>query len=151
MVEALIGILVGGVLTGGVQAFFRWQDGRDSRRVAVRTLHREMRWFWSGLDEALKQSNLLVMDRMPEIAETWINNQAAFVRLPSEEWRALDLAVRSAGTDPWDAVGEALARFRKEHPDQTVEQMPVTPELRVPLERLNGRVERAIAILDRYA
>jgi hypothetical protein len=30
----------------------------------------------------------------------WISNQAAFFRVPSEEWRKIDLAVRTTGKDP---------------------------------------------------
>jgi hypothetical protein len=91
----LVGVVVGGLLTAGLEELRRRADSRDRRRAAARAVHTELLATAVALDSAIEMKSItpLTLGRRIELGAVWHENAAALSHLALDEWDELARSV----------------------------------------------------------
>ena len=149
----LVGVIVGALVTGGVQ----YAQARQEERLNVRALSRVLADDLSGaaavLADALESDDLENVGQLLSRVrlDTWDDNKLTFARLfTAAEWRRVSLGVRavvsarrisSGGPDARVAAEDALDHLRDGH-DELAARAGVTPFRTLEEEMLRRLVQR---------
>jgi hypothetical protein len=92
-ISGLVGVLLGGLLTAGVQALFRQQDERRKRRHAARLLREEV----IAVIAVAREAEGLPRDwsRTYALLGVWSEQRDALAILTYDEWSAITQLVRT--------------------------------------------------------
>jgi hypothetical protein len=96
MVEAifgLVGVIVGGLLTAGVNWLARRGDRGRSRRLAARILSDELSWHRTYIQGRLERGELVRLPDRASLHDAWLEHRASLADLPSRDYSAVQLAV----------------------------------------------------------
>jgi hypothetical protein len=123
---SLVGVIVGGLLTGGVQAFQQRRTERAESRAAARLLSAELSEQHVFLDTLIKQASTSTNQDLPPIS-AW------------SEYRAI--MARQLDDDPWTAVAGAYVELSLFHAERALALDPqamddLVQDARVQLQRL---------------
>jgi hypothetical protein len=97
---ALAGVLLGGVLTVGVELFLAARRAREQRRLAARVLLDEFTVAASLVAVAEANSSLSALDAIPSIGETWRDHREYLAHLELTTWAVIRRAVMHAELVP---------------------------------------------------
>jgi hypothetical protein len=131
----LVGVVVGGLLTGAVQVFQEWRSQRTLSRTAARLLSAELSvQQWILEDRAADQSAEPVSDDMPAVSD-WPQHRAVMAR-------ALD-------DKAWIKVAGAYANLVLWH-SQSPRSRATPAEKRTEMQTLAGELEAARGALQGF-
>ncbi len=123
-VFALLGVLLGGLVTAGVQLFLKGREQRTQRQLAARVVWGELVWFRSGVSAALRSNDGGLIPPSEPLSETWRQHRDGLASfLPLDPWATVLTAVLAAvelakhkGTTPgpWpDKIEDVLRDVEK--------------------------------------
>lgn len=118
----LLGVIVGGLITAGVDERRRYIERRAQRRLAARILIDELTWVSASAREAADSRNLTLLRDSSDLVDAWRTHRHALGDLAWEHWLALETTISHAAmfdrTAPWSdraaaAVGDLIEAVDK--------------------------------------
>jgi hypothetical protein len=137
----LVGVIVGGLLTGALQAFQEWRSQTTLSRAAARLLSAELSVQQEILEQrAADESAEPVSGEMPAISD-WPEHRAVMAKtLDDEAWRAVAAAYARLVMWHWEeSRGTETAEDKRPEMVALVDQIKVA---RLALQRLGFRSNR---------
>jgi hypothetical protein len=139
---AILGVIVGSLLSSGREWLFRKHDADGRRRRAARILLNEVAWYRVIAKEVLDEDDPRHWEDPEPLHDLWRQHRDALADIPMSDWQTLEFAMRnlyknlpSAALEPGDGDDARKAGRRK------------TAEAFAPaLERLDA----AVRVLAKY-
>jgi hypothetical protein len=139
----LLGVVVGGLLTAAVDAWFRSLDTKRRLRHAARVLQDEIDWLGSAIDTMFETGDPRLWEDPTPVVETWRQRQDALSDLPFDDWNAVRLGIRNVNLK---LDMEPLADATTDEVVAAAKEMDMLSVFTKPRERL----ARASEALERY-
>jgi hypothetical protein len=115
----LVGVLIGGILTGGIDYFMRRREERQAMRALARALHAEFLDMRSQCAYCAELGNWLLVDQAFTLPRVWQEHELVLGRLLTwEQWVGLQ-AVRASQSGL-----RQLARLSAEQPELKQTHLP---------------------------
>jgi len=139
----LMGVIVGGLLTAAVDAWFRSLDTKRRLRHAARVLQDEIDWLGIAIDKMFETGDPRLWEDPAPVIETWRQRQDALSDLPFDDWNAVRLGIRNVNLQ---LDMEPLADAATEDVVAVAKETDMLSAFKKPRERLT----RASEALERY-
>jgi hypothetical protein len=88
----LVGVVVGGLLTAGVEAYRARRADERQVRIAARILRDELAWWHTSIAISLGQGEWLV-DSNDAVRAAWLQHREALCVLDRDDWARVSTAV----------------------------------------------------------
>ncbi|HXN37982.1 MAG TPA: hypothetical protein VN892_08080 [Solirubrobacteraceae bacterium] len=144
-VFGLVGVVVGGLLTAGVDALKQRDDERRTRRRAARVLLMEVVWDANVLTSAFEDRKPLRTFDPGVLEGLWREHRYSLSGIPFDDWFAIETAVRHATGKAWALAPEVS---EDELSETTAEQLQ---ELKKTFQPTIANLDTAARILREYA
>jgi len=94
----LAGVVVGVVITAGIQACSAWRAEQRALRVAARLVYAELSVFAGQLAAVQRAQSLQPLDGPRRLGEVWAENRRSLATIAPEAWPVIAMGVRD---DTW--------------------------------------------------
>jgi hypothetical protein len=142
-VFGLVGVVVGGLLTAGVDALSKRNEERRTRRRAARVLRVELVWDANRLNSAYEHAMPLQLD--PDVLTAlWREHRYSLANLPVDDWTEVELAVRHLSQSGWKRL------IALTHDDLEEMGVAACEELRAEMQPAANELREAARILHKY-
>jgi hypothetical protein len=100
----LLGVVVGGVVTAGVEVFVRRREENRQHLLAARVMHSEFVGVRSHLVAVMRAGGDFVGTLPDDVSVTCREHRTALGSLTWDQWRHVEKAVYGAKSVPWGPV-----------------------------------------------
>jgi hypothetical protein len=127
-VFGLVGVLVGGLLTAGVDALKQRNDERRTRRRAARVLLMEVVWDANALASVFEHRKPLRNFDPGVLEGLWREHRYSLSDIPFDDWFAIETAVRHATGKAWVLAPEISEDELSKLPEDGLQELKKTFE-----------------------
>jgi hypothetical protein len=127
-VFGLVGVVVGGLLTAGVDALGQRNDERRTRRRAARVLLMEVAWDANVLTSAFEDRKPLRNFDPGVLEGLWREHRYSLSDIPFDDWFAIETAVRHGTGKAWVLAPEISDDELSKMPEDQLRELKKTLE-----------------------